>query len=160
MKCNCFNEEYKIADYDKIIAIIQEEQIVPGHIIITPKEHYPIIEATPDDIVALAFNYANEFSKKLFEKMKIQGTNLIIHNGFPSQEKAHFSINILPRRENDGFNFDWPANEAKQEELNDAALFIRDAIEKLDAKPMKVINDDNKEAEKIDKFLESIRRIP
>jgi len=164
MKCNCFNDKYSIYEDDKCIAFVADNAITPAQIIIAPKEHYPIIELMPDDLLANCFNVANDMSKKLFERTKIQGTNIIIHNGFPSQDKAHFSINIIPRSENDGLNLEWSANEAKQEDLNDSALFIKDALEKIDAKKPVVIEEktpEEGEAEKkIDEFLDKIRRMP
>jgi diadenosine tetraphosphate (Ap4A) HIT family hydrolase len=66
------------------------------------------------------FAVANDISVRLFEKMNISGTNIIVNNGVAAgQTVPHFMLNIIPRKENDGLDFQWPTKPVSDDIMAD-----------------------------------------
>ncbi len=122
----------KIYEDDKVVAMLSDKPASLGHIIIFPKKHYPIIENVPDYEVAHIFQIANKISTIAFESLKMQGTNVIVNNGVAAgQEKAHFCIHIIPRRENDKLDFDWQPKQLDVEEMSTIELKLKEETENI-----------------------------
>jgi histidine triad (HIT) family protein len=99
-------------------AILHESPAYPGHVLVIPKEHIPIIEEIDDKIVEHLFNVCNKVSTAIFETMGAHGTNIILNNGLDAgQELAHLVINVIPRKEKDGLNFEWAPKKISADEL-------------------------------------------
>ena len=84
-------------------------------------------------------------STTLFERMQVNGTNVIAQNGIAAGQKiAHFAINVIPRTENDGLGFNWQPVELSEEELATVELQLKEEsksigdFEKEEKKPIKV----------------------
>jgi len=158
---------FKLIYEDELcIALLHENPANYGHVIVIPREHYIIIEEVPDDVVEHLFSVANIISSTLFESLNIQGTNVLVNNGNDSgQENPHFMINIVPRTENDGINFEWTAKPASEDDLKTAELKLKQYTGKLifqeeKTKPIEI----NREPEEIkddDSYLiRQLKRIP
>jgi histidine triad (HIT) family protein len=124
--CEIFSKKeiFKLIYEDDIcISILHENPANYGHALVIPKQHHIIIEEIPDKIVEHLFSIANLISSTLFESLNIQGTNILVNNGTSAgQENPHFIINIIPRTENDGINFEWSAKPAAEGDLKTAEL--------------------------------------
>jgi histidine triad (HIT) family protein len=119
----------KIYEDDDILAILDFNGANPGHSFVIPKQHIPILEQVPSHLVGKLFNIANKISSTLFDVLKVQGTNIFVANGVPAGQKvAHFMVNIIPRKENDGINIQWPAKQLSEEEMSTIELKIKDGI--------------------------------
>jgi len=162
---------YKIYEDDLILAILDVNGANLGHCFIIPKNHYPIIEQVPDAEIVNLFSIANKISGIIFEKLKVQGTNIFVANGIPAgQTVAHFLINVIPRKENDGINLQWNPKKLNDEEISTIELKLKEniqnigigsieKIEKTKVSPVKegippVIDDED------DYFMNQMRRIP
>ena len=163
---------YKIYEDDLTLAVLDVNGANPGHCFVIPKNHYPIIEQVPDAELANLFTVANKISSAIFENLKVQGTNIFVANGIPAgQTVAHFMINIIPRKENDGVNLQWKPKQLSQEEMSTVELKLKEQIanvgvgkiEKLE-KPETIpeqakiapISDDDED----DYFMRQARRVP
>lgn len=128
--CNIIKKVEKahiVYEDDVCMAFLNEQPASPGHITIIPKEHHPIIEQVPDQDVGHMFDIANKMSTIAFEVLGAKGTNMIVENGLSAgQSVAHFSINVIPRQENDGNDYQWEAKEATQDSLSEAELMLKD----------------------------------
>jgi len=123
---------YKIYEDDLILAILDVNGANPGHCFVIPKNHYPIIEQVPDQELAQLFSVANKISSSIFEKLKMQGTNIFVANGIPAgQTVAHFLINVIPRKENDGINLQWKPKQLTEEEMSTVELKLKDQIQNI-----------------------------
>lgn len=119
-----------IYEDDDIIAILHEAPAFSGHTLVIPKKHYRIIEEVPDEITSNIFNISNKISTALFESLNIQGTNILVNNGpEAAQSHPHFMVNIIPRTEKDGINFEWPMTQADFNKLESTAKFLKDFVE-------------------------------
>lgn len=130
--CQIINGEVpakKIYEDDDILAILDFNGANPGHSFIIPKEHIPILEQIPSHLVAKLFNVANKVSSAIFDVLKVQGTNIFVANGVPAGQKvAHFIVNVVPRKENDGVNLQWQPKQLSEEEMSTIELRIKEEI--------------------------------
>tara|TARA_Y100000310_G_scaffold322956_1_gene382724 strand:+ start:221 stop:760 length:540 start_codon:yes stop_codon:yes gene_type:complete len=120
---------YKVYEDDLVIAVLDVNGANPGHCFVMPKEHYPILEQVPDNVLGNLFIAANKISSAIFEALKVQGTNIFLRNGIPAgQTVAHFMINVIPRQENDGVNLQWKPKQLNEEELSTVELKFKEEI--------------------------------
>ena len=162
---------YKVYEDDLILAVLDVNGSNPGHCFVMPKNHYPIIEQVPDLELLHLFAVANKISSSLFENLKTHGTNVFVANGIPAgQTVAHFTINVIPRKENDGINLQWKPKQLTEEEMSTVELKLREQvrnvgigkIEKTErpmaahkrAEPMQFSDDED------DYIAKQIRRVP
>ena len=143
-----------------------------GHLILFPKKHYQIIEQVPDYEIGHLFNIANKLSVLIFESLKVQGTNIIIHNGVSAgQLIPHFCIHIIPRSESDNLNFEWTPKKISQQEMLSIASKIKKSAsdigpfqkekKKESIKPEKKVSEKLVSSDKENNYLlKKIKRIP
>lgn len=145
---------FKIYEDDKIIAVLDENPVTDGHIIVMPKEHYPIIEQAPDFVVEQVFRVVNKVSVAAFEVFGAHGTNILVDNGIAAgQELAHFMVNVIPRKQNDGLDFVWQPRQLSEEEMATIELNLKEQTESIgefqQEKKTEVIDKDKEEEDVI-----------
>ena len=150
---------------EKICLMLSPEPATPGHLIVLPKQHAPILEAIPDYVVKEMFVNANKASTALFETLGAQGTNLLIQNGEPAGQKHnHVLLHILPRFENDKLNLGWQPKKISEDEMSTVELKIKQetgavgGFEREKEKPIEV--EKAKEITKEDYRVKHLKRIP
>jgi histidine triad (HIT) family protein len=155
--CNIKENALIVYGSDKYIAMLSDAPVTPGHILLFPKHHYTILEQVPDDEIADLFAVANDLSVRLFEKMNISGTNIIVNNGVTAgQTVPHFMLNIIPRKENDGLDFQWPTKPVSDE-------IMADVMSKLISKDKSMAEEEvseQHETEDENVLIEHVNRIP
>lgn len=159
-----------IYEDEDIVAFLSKEPSAPGHVIVTPKKHYPIIETVPDFVIGDVFKVAKKVSIAVFQGIGAHGTNIVVQNGLPAgQTQPHFMVHIVPRKENDGLKLQWEPKQASQESLNQSESKLKaesksiGPFQKEPPKPIVI-----KEAEKLEESkdgkinyqLRQLRRIP
>ena len=153
---------------DELIMAVKDHGLIPGQIVVFPKQHFTIMEMVPDELLQKCSIMANKVSIASFEALAAEGTNMIIKNGTGGgQTVSHFGIEIIPRRSGDGINLEWPAKELSEADKDITAEHIRNALAKQDKpkeivkeaefKEIKTKNKDNKEKNYL---LKSIERMP
>jgi len=166
--CDLIKTGKKLFEDSKVAIVLSPEPASRGHTLVIPKEHKVIMEQLDDDLLGYCFSVANKVSMFLFEKLKAEGINIIVQNGVAAgQTEPHFVIHIIPRRENDGLDFQWKTKQASNLELSDAAVQLSNAmIEKKEEKEEPKIEQketkEEKQAEAVrDSYLiRQLRRIP
>src|SRR3989338_2215256 len=133
-------------DEDVVLAL-KESVLIPGQIIVFPKQHLTIMEMLDDKVLGKCATLANLASKVIFEGLGAQGTNILVRNGLGAgQEVPHFSIEVIPRQENDGLNLQWELKKAEDEELEIT---------------LSILKNEEKPAQKEENYLlKSLRKIP
>ena len=157
-----------IYEDEQIVALLSSTPSTAGHVLVMPKEHYPIIEQVPDFIVANIFNKVNKISIAVFESIGATGTNVMVQNGVAAGQKAaHFTAHIIPRRDNDGLNFQWEPKQISEDEMSTAQLKLKDAtqgigaFEQEKAKPVEMDKKTESIADDDTNYLiKQLRRIP
>ena len=169
--CELIEKEDKNIIYEDNLAVVMlaKEPAVKGHLIVIPRQHFQIMEQIPDDLIGYLFLVANKVSSLVFETLGVQGTNITVNNGVASgQNWAHFSINVIPRKENDGINFDFKRSQADQTALDDIVKKLKSETDfigkedKGDQKPetIKKEKSNQLDADKEDYRLKQLRHIP
>ena len=90
---------------DKIIAILDINPAVKGHVLVLPKEHYPILPLIPFDEMQALFKKTHELAGALKEAMMCSSVTVFIANGAAAgQQSPHFIYHLIPREENDSLS--------------------------------------------------------
>lgn len=169
--CEIIKEKKELIYQDKyVFAALASEPASPGHIILFPKKHYPILEQVPDYVVAHLFQIANKLSIAIFETIGCHGTNIIIQNGLAAGQKIpHVSLHIIPRKENDGLNLQWIPKQFSEEEMSTVELKIKEETKNIGGfekeQKKEAIKLDKKQTEKISNeeenyLIKQLRKIP
>ncbi len=154
---------------EKVAVALRDKVFMPGQLTVFPVEKFTILEMVPEDVLAKCFLLANKVSIAAFESLGSQGTNIIIRNGLGAgQNVSHFGIEVVPRVENDGLNFEWQGKRAilqqikpeQEEELERTASLIKEALENV--KPVEQGDEEEvkEEEEKNNYLLKSLDKIP
>jgi histidine triad (HIT) family protein len=111
------------------MAYLKQMPCSPGHMMLIPKKHYTIFEQLPEDEISHLFAVASKLSTVAFETLGRGGTNIIVQNGESGgQTHPHFSIEVIPRNENDGLNFLWQPRQLSEEEMATAELILKEMM--------------------------------
>ena len=122
----------KVYEDDLALAVLDVNGANPGHCFVLPKNHYPILEQVPDAEIGKLFSIANKVSTAIFESLGAQGTNIFVANGLPAgQTVAHFTINVIPRKENDGINLQWQPRQLSEEEMSTVELKVKEQAKNI-----------------------------
>lgn len=150
------NNGLKLIEDEHIVAYMSPRPMAKGHMIVVPKNHYPIFENIPDELVAHIFSVVNKLSTIAFETLGCQGTNILINNGLSAgQIDAHFQVNIIPRKENDGLNLEWQPKKQSEDEF---AKILDNILNPM--KTSKKEPDVMEETDEENYLMKSLRRIP
>jgi histidine triad (HIT) family protein len=107
-----------IFEDDDVVAFLDTNAATMAHITITPKKHYPTMDEVPDYLVAWCFAISNKLSKILLESLNIQGLNLLVESREGAgQPYPHFSINLIPRIQNDSLPLIWTPSKVEFSDL-------------------------------------------
>ena len=99
----------KIYEDKHCIAILDINPANPGHVLIIPKEHYPIMPLIPDDEIQHLGIVAKAISQALLKALKVEGTTVFVANGVAAGQRAqHFMVHVIPRKEGDGVGLNVP----------------------------------------------------
>jgi histidine triad (HIT) family protein len=92
----------KVFESSEVLAILDINPAVAGHVLVMPKEHYPIMPLIPQETLSdlfLTVIRIADIEKFLFLK---QGTTIFIANGaVAGQQSSHFMVHIIPRDSSD-----------------------------------------------------------
>ena len=156
-----------IFEDEKAVAMLSPMPCCQGHIIVMPKEHFAIMEQVPDYIIGHLSKIVNKISMAVFDVFQARGTNILIQNGVVAGQKTnHFMIHIIPRKENDGLNFQWQPKQLNEEQMSTVEIKLKEEsteigdFKKEEEKPIQT----DREIEKIDKeenyLIKQLNRIP
>jgi len=129
--CDALNDKSAMVYEDEQVAVfLLNDAFTLGHVKVVPKNHFNIIEQMPDELLSYCMLVANRFASILFETFNLQGTNILIQNGSGAGQKfPHFSIDVIPRKENDGLQLEWQPNKASHESLEGMKNIFIEALE-------------------------------
>ncbi|MEK6922031.1 MAG: HIT domain-containing protein [Nanoarchaeota archaeon] len=99
----------KVYEDDKVLAILDINPAAKGHLLVMPKEHYPIMPLIPPEMFEYLFTKTKHLSAALKEGLLLFGDTLFIANGYAAgQQSSHFMLHLIPRETPDGLEFFQP----------------------------------------------------
>ena len=162
------SKEWVVNEDDTAAVMLHKSPAMPGHLLVVPKEHFTILEQTPDTVVKRLASLSNKASTALIQILGASGANLIIENGTGAEQQVpHLSFNIIPRVEGDGINFQWQPKKLSEEQMSLAELQLKEQAKSVGVEPEKrepIMLDDAKPHEeamqKSNYLTRQLRRIP
>ena len=92
----------KVYEDKEIFSILDINPWTKGHMLLMPKEHYPIMPYIPPETFKHMFGMLPKITKSLKSAMLSTGTNVFIaKGGIAGQQSPHFLIHLLPREPGD-----------------------------------------------------------
>ena len=150
--------------------LLHRSPAMPGHLLVLPKEHFTIIEQTPDPVVRKLAALSNKASASLLQVLGAGGTNVVIENGTGAQQQVpHLAINVIPRVDGDGINLQWQPRKLSEEQMSLIELQLKEQTKSLGVEPERkepIKLDEEREkakgevVKKSDYLTKQLRRVP
>lgn len=94
----------KVFEDDKVLAIMDINPAKKGHVLVLPKEHYPILPLIPFPEMQHLFKQTHGVARAVKQAMLCQGISVFIANGAAAgQQNPHFILHVIPREKDDFF---------------------------------------------------------
>ncbi len=84
----------KIYEDDKVIAIMDINPVVDGHVLVIPKEHFENFYEISDEALSHVYKVARILSKDIISKLNKTGITLQVNYGYNLVN--HFHLHLLP----------------------------------------------------------------
>ena len=138
---------------DILIAALEIKPANIGHVIVFPKRHVQTLSQLSDSEIKRLFSITTKISSVLGQ-LAI-GVNTIVSEKEPAgQLFNHLTINIIPRFDNDGLNFQWSPKPVDEEQLKKLHSVISEELGKATKQPVEEIVEVKEDVEEMNKRLE------
>jgi histidine triad (HIT) family protein len=88
----------KVYEDNLLIGILDINPASKGHVLLMPKEHYPIMPLIPEETFKQLADKTKEVDRCVKEAMLCKETTIFIANGAAAgQQSSHFMLHIIPR---------------------------------------------------------------
>jgi len=137
---------FKVYEDEKIIAIADINPVVKGHILVLPKEHYPIIQLMPPDVMTRLFERIKFIVKGVKNGTPADAATVYIANGYAAgQQSAHFMAHILPRDKDDSLQqFSYKPAKLEEQKAQQLVGAIKNAIGQYIGGVKQTVNEEQK----------------
>ncbi len=123
-----------IYDDAEVLAFLDIQPVTPGHLLVIPKRHAPLLADLDEATGARVFRVAMRLARALRASgLRCEGINLFLADGEAAgQEVFHVHLHVFPRFVGDSFRIDadWPVRPPRAE-LDAMAAQLRDSCEAL-----------------------------
>ncbi len=110
----------KIYEDDICLVILDINPVNKGHALVINKKPYPTFSECPVDELSHMMEIAKKVDKMQREKLKCEGTNVLINNSkAANQEIPHLHIHVIPRYSDDGVKLKLRHLTYENDELNE-----------------------------------------
>ncbi|MBN1544751.1 HIT family protein [Candidatus Woesearchaeota archaeon] len=116
----------KVYEDKLLIGILDINPASKGHVLLMPKEHYPIMPLIPPETFKQLIDKTKEVDGCVKEALLCKETTIFIANGAAAgQQSSHFMLHIIPRDGGDGLEMlDISGKEAPKEEIKEVSAKI------------------------------------
>ncbi len=123
-----------IYDDAEVLAFLDIRPVTPGHLLVIPKRHAPLLMDLDEATGARVFRVAMRLARALRTSgLRCEGINLFLADGEAAgQEVFHTHLHVIPRFAGDGFRIDadWSVRPPRAA-LDTMATQLRDSCEAL-----------------------------
>ncbi len=121
----------KLFEDNQVVAVLDINPAVPGHILLLPKNHIAVMPQMNDELTAHIGMVAKQLSSSLIRSLKAEGTSIFVANGAVAGQRApHFIIHIIPRTNNDGVNLNLQEGKLDEKTMNLVFTRLAPAVSK------------------------------
>jgi len=113
----------KIYEDDRILAFLDINPVVSGHVLIIPKKHHVIMTDVPDELLGHCFIKAKDLMVKIKKVMKADFVSVSVSG----VDIPHFHIHLIPRKFNDKLK-GWPTKTYPEGEIKKVAKKIKNNL--------------------------------
>jgi len=92
-----------------VVAFLDHRPLLPGHVLVVPKTHYPLLVDLPKDEVGPFFLMVQRLAQAVETAMHADGSFVALNIKI-SQSVPHLHVHVVPRRKGDGLfgkTFQW-----------------------------------------------------
>jgi histidine triad (HIT) family protein len=122
---------------EDVVAFLDRAPLLPGHVLVMPRQHVETLDALPDGLVAPVFVAVRGTSIAVQEALGAEGS-YVATNTRVSQSVPHLHVHVVPRNKGDGLfstRLIWQRKKYQNDsEMAEIATKIRTAYEKLTPK--------------------------
>lgn len=95
---------------DKALVLLDIQPLAPGHLLVMPRDHYrSLTDMQPDAVAALARLFPR-LGQAIVSAAGAEAFNILLNNGVVSgQFVDHVHFHLIPRHNDDGLGYRWPA---------------------------------------------------
>jgi histidine triad (HIT) family protein len=116
---------------DAVVAFLDHRPVFPGHVLVVPRTHYPVLADLPADQVGPLFLSTQRIASAVEKAMKADGSFVAINIKI-SQSVPHLHVHVVPRRKGDGLfgkTFQWTRHPYPSEaDMRETQNAIREAL--------------------------------
>ena len=126
-------ESSVVYEDDALVALMDLNPVNPGHVLVIPRRHAPLMSDLDEEAGAHAFRIAMRMQQAIRRSgVECEGINLFVADGEAAfQDVFHFHLHVIPRFTGDSFTIDADWKEAPREELDRVAADLRGAYQEL-----------------------------
>ncbi|HEV7663423.1 MAG TPA: HIT family protein [Chloroflexota bacterium] len=98
-----------VLDEPDVVAFLDHRPLLPGHVLVVPRTHYPTLGDLPRDEVGPYFLTIQRIARAVESALRADGS-FIAANIKISQSVPHLHVHVVPRRKGDGLfgkTFQW-----------------------------------------------------
>jgi histidine triad (HIT) family protein len=100
---------YVVYSSDSVLAFLDHRPLLPGHVLVVPRTHYPVLADLPAEEVGPLFLAVQRLSSAVETATNADGSFVAINIKI-SQSVPHLHVHVVPRRKGDGLfarTFQW-----------------------------------------------------
>lgn len=92
----------KIYEDNNFLAILDINPANPGHVLIIPKKHIPVMPLMPEQLIGELAKLTKKISQAQLKGIGCTGTTVFAANGGAAGQRVnHFVLHVIPRFDND-----------------------------------------------------------
>lgn len=113
----------KVYEDEQIFAVLDINPKAKGHVLVLPKEHYPVLPLVPPAQQGALFSVVYRLSKAAAKATVNPYVNVYVANGgIAGQQVGHVMVHIIPQEHPGGFSI--PEKEVSDQDLSAAELAL------------------------------------
>ncbi|MBW3019182.1 HIT family protein [Candidatus Woesearchaeota archaeon] len=126
-------EAKKIYEDEEIYSVLDIRPVVKGHLLVMPKEHYPIMPLLPPKTFQHMFGILPQIVEAQKKAMVMTGCTVFIANGgVAGQQAPHFIFHVLGRDKSDGIlNYYFEPKKLVHEDLKKAEELMKHNLPRM-----------------------------
>src|SRR6185437_4992162 len=100
---------YAVYSSESVLAFLDHRPLLPGHVLVVPRTHYPVLADVPSDEVGPLFLAVKRLASAVESAMRADGSFVAVNIKI-SQSVPHLHVHVVPRRKGDGLfgkTFQW-----------------------------------------------------